>query len=212
MTRDDFHMTPATYSYAEYKNDLEDALVSYLGRRAVTRGNKAFDVHENTYRVDADVVACFEYRRYRNNGSYLEGTSFLTDKGITIINWPQQNYDNGVAKNEATSRRFKAVVRVLKNLRNDMAENGHSEAKVMPSYLIECLVWNVPNEGFGHYNIIDDVRYAIVYLYNNTQDFEKCEEWGEINELKYLFRTSQPWKHEQANDFLLAAWNYIGFK
>ena len=212
MTRDDFHITPATYSYAEYKNDLEDALVSYLGRPAITRGNKAFDVHENTYRVDADVVACFEYRRYRNNGSYLEGTSFRTDKGITIINWPQQNYDNGVAKNEATSRRFKAVVRVFKNLGNEMAENGYSEAKVMPSYLIECLVWNVPNEGFAHYSITDDVRYAIIHLYNNTQDFEKCREWGEINELKYLFRTSQPWKREQANDFLLAAWNYIGFK
>lgn len=212
MTSEDFGIIPATYSYTKYKSDIEDALVSYLGRQAITRGNKAFDVHQNTYRVDADVVACFEYRRYSNNGSYLEGTSFETAKGIRVVNWPQQNYDNGVAKNEATSKRFKAVVRVLKKLRNEMDENGYSEAKVMPSYLIECLVWNVPNQGFGHYNITGDVRYAIVHLYNNTQDFEKCREWGEINELKYLFRTSQPWKREQVNDFLLAAWNHIGFE
>ncbi len=33
--------------------------------------------------VDADVVACFEYRYYQQNRSYLEGSSFLTDKDVT---------------------------------------------------------------------------------------------------------------------------------
>ena len=53
-------------------------------------------------------------------------------------------------KNDATGRRFKAVVRILKRLRNEMVDNGHKVAGPIPSYLIECLIWNVPNEGFGH--------------------------------------------------------------
>jgi len=211
MERDDFAIAPATYDYTVYKNELWSALVSYLGNNAVTRGNKAFDVHENTYRVDADVVACFEYRYYRKNRTYLDGTSFLTDNGIRIVNWPQQNYDNGVAKNDTTGRRFKAMVRVLKNLRNFMADNGSYMAKSIPSYLIECLVWNVPNDGFGHSNYTDDVRYVLAHLYNKTIKSEDCNEWGEINELKYLFRPFQPWTLKQANDFLLAVWNYVGF-
>jgi hypothetical protein len=39
-------------------------LTDFFDRGAVQRGNKAFDVHANTYRVDADVVAAFEYRWY----------------------------------------------------------------------------------------------------------------------------------------------------
>jgi hypothetical protein len=56
------------------------------------------------------------------------------------------------------------------------------------------------------------VRYAIAHLWGKTQTDETCKEWGEINELKYLFRPSQPWTREQVNGFLYAAWNYIGFK
>jgi len=212
MKPEDFGITPATYYYPTYKNDVEAALVSYLGRQAVTRGNKAFDVHENTYRVDADVVACFEYRYYRQNDTYLEGTAFVTDKGIRINNWPEQNYDNGVMKNEMTGRRLKSIVRILKSLRDEMADNGYNEAKVVPSYLIECLVWNVPNEGFGHYAYTDDVRYAIAHLYNKTLNFEDCREWCEVNDIKYLFHSSQPWTYRQANKLFLAAWNYVGFE
>jgi hypothetical protein len=212
MTSQDFSIGPATYLYPAYKDDLENALVSYLGRSAITRGNKAFDIHENTYRVDADVVACFDYHWYLKNRTYLEGTSFLTDQGVKTINWPEQNYANSNKKNDATERRFKALVRIMKNLRNAMADNGSSVAKNMPSYLIECLIWNVPNEGFGHSNYADDVRYVLVHLYNKTVKPEDCNEWGEINELKYLFRPPQSWTLKQANDFLVAAWNYVGFE
>lgn len=207
--------TDAPYPYTEFKNDVEAALKSYFGAGSVTRGKKAFDVHANTYRVDADVVPCFEHRRYMGTVEshwYNSGTQLFPDNGGKIINWPRQNYRNGVSKNDATGRRFKAVVRILKRLRNEMVENGHKVAEPIPSYLIECLVWNVPNEGFGHDTYSADVRYALAHLWNETRSDEACKEWGEINELKYLFRPSQPWRRDQVNSFLHAAWNYIGFK
>lgn len=213
MTAQDFGIhTPATYSYSTYKNEVGQALTSYFGSSAVTRGNKAFDVHENTYRVDADVVVCFKYRWYRRDGTYLEGTAFIPDQGTRIVNWPDQNYDNGVAKNTATARRFKAIVRILKRLRNDMEENNVLAAISIPSYLIECLVWNVPNEAFGHNSYREDVRSTLAHLWNNTRNLENYKEWGEINELKYLFRSSQNWTCDQAHKFLDAAWNHIGFE
>lgn len=209
---EDFGISPASYDYFEYKNDIENAIVSYLGGKAVNRGNKAFNVHETTYHVDADVVACFEYHYYQVNGSYLEGTSFLTDKGIRINNWPEKNYQNGVRKNELTQQRFKPIVRVMKNLRNEMEEKGRKIATVIPSYLIECLIWNVPNEGFGHGYYYDDLRYSIAYIYNKTLKSADCREWCEVNDIKYLFHSSQPWQYQQVNQFMLAAWNYIGFE
>jgi len=53
------------YLFSEFKNDVEAALVKKFGRAGVFRGTKAFDVHANTYRVDADVVAAFAHRRYQ---------------------------------------------------------------------------------------------------------------------------------------------------
>ena len=38
-----------------------------------------------------------------------------------------------------------------------------------PSFLIECLVWNVPNEGFGHDTLRADVRYTLAHLCNETR-------------------------------------------
>lgn len=202
------------YAYADFKNDVEAALKSYFGAGSVKRGNKAFDIHANTYRVDADVIPCFEHRRLMGttqNNWISFGTQLYPDNGGKIVNWPRQNYKNGVEKNDATGRRFKAVVRILKRLRHEMLANGHQEAEPMPSYLIECLVWNVPNDGFGHAAYRDDVRYALAHLWNETRTDEKCQEWGEINELKYLFR-GQPWSRGQMNTFLHAAWNYVGFR
>jgi hypothetical protein len=214
MTADQFGITtPATYRFDAYKNDIGDALVNHFGATSVRRGTKAFDIRENTYRVDSDAIATFEYRLYKEDGTYITGTSFIPDGGSTFtVNWPEQNYNNGVAKNDQTGRRFKAVVRILKQLRMDMSEAGDAVASKIPSYLLECLVWNVPNDRFGNETLTEDVRRCIAWLWNNTRTDDQCNEWGEINEMKYLFRPWQPWTRDQANEFLQRAWNYVGFE
>ena len=212
MTMSDVGMTPATYSYAEFKSDLGRALTDYFGERGVTRGNKAFDIHENTYRIDADVVATFEYRRYTHRGMsgwlYLTGTEFRPDSGGRVINWPEQHYANGVSKNAATGKRFKAIARVLKNLRNEMVEEGIAEAEPMASFLLESLAFNVPDSFLMTADFTPAVSAALTHLYNSTLTYDQCSEWGEVNELKYLFRSSQPWTFQQVNAFTRAAWNY----
>jgi len=85
-------------------------------------------------------------------------------------------------------------------------------ATPIPSYLIECLIWNVPNEGLTNSTWKADVRAALIHLWNNTQNDEQCKDWLEINKNKYLFRDSQPWTRQAVNEFLLAAWMYVGFE
>jgi hypothetical protein len=216
LSRFDTGITPATYTYPEFKHELGEALIARFGAGGVTRGNKAFDVHANTYRLDADVVPTFEHRRYsrQTNGSidYLSGTELRPDNGPGIINWPHQHAENGITKNKATGGRFKVMVRALKRLRNEMDELGYAVATPIPSYLVECLVWNAPNEAFGHPQYLSDMRWILAHLFNNTREHDACAEWGEVNELKYLFRPSQPWSREQAHAFVSTAWDYIGFQ
>lgn len=216
-TRDDFGNTAAFLTFAEYRNMVEKALRGYFGDAQVVRGDKAFDVRENTYRLDADVIATFEHRRYtgrfNSDGShhYLSGVAFRPDSGGTTKNWPQQNYDNGIAKNDACKRHYKRVVRILKTLCYKMRDEGIADAKNIGSFLIESLVWNAPNEAFNYDSYTRDVRSVLAHTFNNTLDDERCKEWGEVNELKYLFRSPQPWTRQQAHNFLSAAWDYIGY-
>jgi hypothetical protein len=215
MQASDFGLTsPADYSYSTFKNDVGSALISYLKNGHVTRGNKAFDIKENTYRIAADVVPCFEHRRYRKDGTWVTppGTAFFPDNGGRIMNWPDQNYDNGVTKNKDTGGRFKDIVRILKRLKYKMSDAKIAAADPIPSFLIECLVWNAPNYAFGHDTYTADVRETLVHLFNNTIKFEDCREWGEINELKYLFWSGQPWNFSQAHAFISAVWEYLGYE
>jgi hypothetical protein len=211
--RETFGIAPATYHYAQFKNEVGEALTSYFGAGAVTRGNKAFDVRETSYHVEADVAPFFEHRRYAKSGTFNEGVELRPDSGVPqrVINWPEQHYKNGVAKNKETSTRFKAMVRVLKSLRNEMVEAKIAAAEPAIGFLIECMVWNVPNDNFGNTRYEHDLRNILAFLYHATKSDEGCSEWGEVSELKYLFRGGQKWTRAQAHAFILAAWNYVGF-
>ena len=210
-----FGNASSDYTVQIFKNQVENALVNYFGRAAVRRGDKAFDINENTYRVDADAVPTFEHRRYYLNqgggSGYHEGVELRPDSGGKIINWPQQVYDNGVDKHSNTGRRYKKVIRILKNLRNSMQQDQVAGADDIASFLIECLAWNVPNHYFGNPTLTEDVKKTFAYLIDNLKDWDNCKEWGEVNELKYLFRTSQPWTREKAFNFVCACWRYLGF-
>jgi hypothetical protein len=204
---------PGPYPYTVFKDDVWRALGEYLAWQNVTRGNKAFDVHENTYRIDADVIPCFEYRFYPAEGGCAYGTGFIPDNATSFThNFPQQNYDNGVAKNDRTSRRFKAIVRVLKSLCYEMQAQGVSDARNIPSYLIECLCWNVPDRLFMFDSLAGSVGAVVADVWNRTGREFVYPDWLEINGIKFLFHGSQPWSRAQANAFALAVWNYVGFE
>ena len=205
---------PATYEYATFKNELEQALVDRFGKTEVTRGSKAFDIKANSYRVEADVVPFFEHRRYTSVEHYYSGVEMMPDdlSPPSIKNWPEQHYQNGVTKNDQTSRMYKRVVRILKSLSNEMSANRIQSAKDAPSFLVECLVFNASNSNFNDSAFKQIVRDLLAELFNNTLSDEKCSEWGEVNKLKYLFRASQPWTRHGAHQFLSDAWDYIGCK
>jgi len=215
-TREDYGNIEGSISFVEFKNLVEAALKNYFGSNGISRGNKAFDVHSNSYRVDADVLPAFAYRYYCGDGEndYIkpEGVGFLTDDGIRINNWPKQVYENGVSKQDNTGERYKKMVRIIKKMRNKMQEDSVDAATDVHSFLIESLVWNVPVQGFNHEDYYDDVRYVIADCFNKTLKDDDCKSLCEVNDIKYLFHLSQRWTRLQAHNFFDAAWNYVGFK
>lgn len=210
------------YSFAQFKNELEQALVNYFGRSAVSRGNKAFDIKASASQVEADVVPLFEFRQYWDSGTYRAGVALIPDNGGRIQNFPERlidywpptplHYENGKAKNDATSRRYRGMVRILKKLRIELEDAGDANAKVAPGYLVECLVWNAPDWCFSHDTWADRVQSVLRFLWQQTKSTSLCEKWCEVDAIKYLFHVLQPWTQEQAHAFINAAWEYVGVR
>lgn len=212
-TRKDFGLnSPSEYSYAEFKDDVENALVSKFGRGEVIRNDKCLTVKGNSYRVETDVVPTWSYRRYDKTGSYVLGSQFRTDNYKWVINYPKQHIENGKEKNKNTYRRFKRLVRLHKKLRYKMIDDNITVNSNIKSFLLECLVWNVPNRIMNENDTWDErLKQSIIYLYDNTKEQKDCNEWGEVSELLYLIRTSRKWSREDINQYLVQLWSYLEY-
>lgn len=143
----------ATYAFADFKADVVAWLQKKFGAD-VRSGDKAIFIKGNGSRRDADVLVCAVHRRYRASSDGVDyqhddGIVFWTDKGIEIVNFPQQHSENCSTKHQNTNQRFKPMVRVFKNMRNRMVDDRYILDGVAPSYFIEGLLWNVPGDRFG---------------------------------------------------------------
>ena len=220
LSRASFGISDHSYTYGQFKEDVAKALVNRFGTSGVHRGSKAFDIHPNSYRVDADVVPVFEHRWYYADGSYYSGVALFSDTSGKIVNWPEQlldgwplqHYERAVAKNDATKRTFKGVVRILKKLRVVMEEAGHQSAKGIPGFLIECMVSNVPNDRFFHPTWDEVVTRVSRNIGTNTKTGETCKDWIGVSGWKWLFRGEPDAKRAAAYKFIDEAWSYIGVR
>ena len=213
MTRSDFGLnSPSQYFAQDFKNDVHRALVKKFGND-VKRKNKCIAIEGNTYRVGADVVPTWKYRRYSKNGSYVEGVHFFADNGQEVTNFPIQHIENGKLKNSLTQRRFKRLTRIYKRIRAKMIEDRESINGNITSFLLECLVWNVPDYIFNdHDTWTERLRDSIVFLHSHTKEDKDCKEWGEVSDLLYLFHSGRKWSREDVNTYLLQLWRYLEYQ
>jgi hypothetical protein len=144
--------TAATYTYAEYKSQVVQALQKSFGQNDVKSGEKAVKIKASGNRRSSDVVVATEFRRYYSGPMgplYVPGICFFTPVGTQISNYPKQHSANLTAKHQATYQWFKPMVRILKNMRSKLRNDGVLAPGSAPSYFIEGLLYNVPNDKFG---------------------------------------------------------------
>lgn len=202
----------STYTYKNFKNDIQQLLENEFEYGEVERKDKCIKVWGNTYRVNADVVPCFVHKRLQtHNSASDEGIEFITDADNHLISFPQQHFDNGTKKNNDTDTFFKSVVRILKNARNSLVDQGTILEKSMPSFFLECLVWNVPDSNLAKGTYTEATKSAIYTIWNDMGSASKAQDYAEVNNLKWLFRGNNDRTPLQAKNFMQQAWAYFDF-
>lgn len=209
---------PASASYqgiwtpAKLRAELISALESKFPGKLDTSGSTAIQINSSSARVDADVVPCFNYRYYFSSTSYREGAKVFKKDGTSLKNYPNQQLENGIKKNSRTSKRYKKTVRIMKRVENLMFEAGRHKA--VPSYFVECLVYNVPDNILLRSTWTEVVKKTIYHIWSELEGNEPSDNskrWREVNGCKYLFHANQPWTRADARSFVKSAWNYLGY-
>jgi hypothetical protein len=161
-------------------------------------------------RPSIDVVPSFDYHLYNDAQQrfYWEGSCVFPTSGPRIVNWPDQQLANGRAKNTRTGGRYKNFVRALKNAENVLTKDGTISAK--PSYLMECLVWNVKDTTLKSADLSGGFRATLAELWQGLKD-SSHDDWTEPNDIKDLFGRGQKWTVDDARELVLATWVYLGY-
>src|SRR5262249_7511810 len=148
LTKDELGLTDSgSYDPKGFKDHVEAAMVAAFGRAQVERRDKAIRILPGSTTLPADVVPCVPHRRYDSKFDVHRGIRISPDKGWVIETFPQQHYAGGVAKNTATSRRYKRMVRAFKRMAHHLSIDPVEP--VIPGFTIECMLYNVPNSMFN---------------------------------------------------------------
>jgi hypothetical protein len=203
--------TNATYYYPSFKADVLSVLQKAFPN-AITSGDKAFAIKAEGNRRKADVLPCIAYRRYYKfkslaDQSYAEGICFFDKANNQIANYPRQHCENLTVKHQSTGGRLKPMIRVLKNLRSCLIDKGMLGTGKAPSYYLEGLLYNVPDNKFSN-SFGDTFADAINWI---RLDADKTK-LVTANEQFYLLRDGVKtcWPKADAEEFLTAAvrlWN-----
>jgi len=152
-------------NWAEFRDDVLAALgesyVVRMGRRCVN-----VDDPDSLFGEMVDILVATEHRRYPVPGArrYEQGVYFRDREGRPIVNFPKQHRRNGDEKDLRTGGRFKQVVRAAKRVRR-LAERDRMIADgAAPSYLLECLLYNVPDHIYRRASLGAAYRGALEWL------------------------------------------------
>lgn len=201
----------ATYTHVDFKRDVVSVLTKQYGR-AVTVGDKAITIDASGSRRKADVIVAIKFRRYfkfrsSNDSEYVEGICFWSGKGERIANYPNQHSANLTAKHQASSEWMKPMARVFKNMRGRLIETGLIKAGAAPSYYIEGLLYNLPNDKFT-----SSYQDCLVNTLNWYRQEASKRDLVCANEQYYLLRDGLQtcWTQSECDAFVEAAiklWN-----
>ena len=139
------------YGWRRFRRDVLRAIAAGFGESRVREGRKTLKLVMESPDIPVDVVVAVRYLTYAEYSglrSYknLEGMGlYLPTESRWAVSYPHLHRRNGVGKEKATNWWFRRCIRMIKNARAQLVEEGRLGPATARSYQIECLLYNVPD-------------------------------------------------------------------
>lgn len=203
------------YSLTSFTDAVIQRLKCYYGDAYVKVGNNSIKILANSGRLDCDVICCAEYREYRSfskvaTTNYAKGIVFWTNEtDEKVVSFPKIHFDNGRLKTQVCNSNYKSTIRIIKNMKAKLVNNGTIKSSLAPSYFIEGFIFNMPDINFKNTSHYARVLAVLNTLYNYSDS--QLEELVCQNKQRYLFgNTNQQWSIVDCKTFrdqLIKFWN-----
>ena len=200
------------YGAVQWRADVERALRAKFPGAVQLGGGKAFHVVTGPGNMTADVLPALLYKQYTyfqslTDEGFHPGVEFADAAGNFTLNYPKLHIENGEAKNSQsrTNGRYKPSVRMFKNARNTATEKGLLVDGTAPSYFVECLLFNVPDECYTA-SVRDTYAAVVNHLSTSVINGYYCQN----GQLPLFGPASTQWNTTAATTFVLALvtlWN-----
>jgi hypothetical protein len=167
----------AEYTLDPFKRDVIAWLGQQYGADFDPTGSKAVLIRASGNRRNADVLICAEHKAFsgfpKGPGEFASGVFFMPRNGGSIINYPQHHSANLTKRHQDTNEWLKPVIRVVKNMRNRMIDDGALDEGIAPSYFLEGLLYNVPLNCF-HTSLQSTVDRVLTFAATADQSQLAC--------------------------------------
>lgn len=201
----------ASYGWEDFHEDVVETLRDYYGWSSVDIEDRAVVLDSDSLPLTGDIVICQQYRRYnlfssKSDQDFDEGIIFWDQStNEKIIGYPKIHHKNGVDKNKVVNGRFRETIRIFKNARSYLIEKDEIGEGLAPSFFIECLLYNVPEEKFK-YDLQDRFVEILNWLLEAQLSTFVCQ-----NGIQELFgNESIQWSRSDAREYihqLVDLWN-----
>jgi len=143
---------PATYTLDDFRVAVNAWLLQNYAGDIDPAGRKAVKIRPRNNRRSADVVIAAPFRRYityqNDPGTFVRGIQIHPFSGGYITNYPDLHSQRLTELHQASGGRLKPTIRIFKNMRNKLVNDGLLAKTDAPSYFIEGLLTNVPTPLF----------------------------------------------------------------
>jgi len=152
------------YGWEEFRDDVFATLAESY---SVRMGRRCLNVDDpgSLFGEMVDILVATEFT------GADQGVFFRDLEGRPIVNFPKRHRRNGDAKDLRTGGRFKEAVRAAKRAKKQAERAGLIAAGAAPSYLLECLLYNVPDDVYR----VSSYRGALEWLRGCELDGLPCQ-------------------------------------
>ena len=143
------------YGWRRFRRDVLRAIIAGFGESRVREGRKTLKLVMESPEIPVDVVVAvrhLKYTEYSGQRSYKNTVGmglYLPTENRWTVSYPHIHRRNGVGKEKATNWWFRRCIRMFKNARAQLVEQGRLAPATARSYQIECLLYNVPDGLLG---------------------------------------------------------------